>query len=548
MRRRQGCQKKQMLLCNAVDRDSRFVSFERRLTSGACLITKIGLESMNAQSSTTLNARTMQTNGIRWQDIDWKAAETYVNRLQVRIVKAVLAGKWRLVKRLQTLMCNSFYAKALAVRRVTTNKGKKTPGIDGIIWKTPEDKTKAICELDKITYHAKPLKRVYIEKFGKKEKRPLGIPTMHDRAMQGLLLFALEPIEETTADKSSFGFRKGRSAQDAMEYTFKLLARKTSPQWILEGDIRGCFDHISHEWMLKNIPTDKRIMKQFLKCGFVDRKRLFPTEEGSPQGGLISPTYANMTLDGLEAVLLGKFSTSSTGHYNPNYNKHKVHLCRYADDFIITADSEDVLLEIRSLVADFLQSRGLTLSEEKTVITNINDGFDFLGWNFRKFNGKLLVQPSAKSIKKVSKNLSKTVKFYRQAEQDLLIKKLNEITKGWADYHHCVCAKESFTLLDHRLWEMLWKWAKRRHPRKNHKWIKRRYWKTKANRQWIFKTDKSVLFQMSDMPIVRIASLDRSANPYLRPDYFIRRRELHKSLRNDIYSHSAAACNLYYAL
>ena len=201
-------------------------------------------------------------------------------------MKAVKKEKWRLVKRLQKLLTNSFYARALAVKRVTTNKGKKTPGIDGITWEKDSDKARAVLELNTISYHAKPLKRVYIEKYGKKEKRPLGIPTMHDRAMQGLQLLALEPIEETKADTVSFGFRKRRCAQDAMEYMFKLLSRRHSPQWILEGDIKGCFDHISHDWMMKNIPTDKRIMNEFLKCGYFEKKKLFPTEEGSPQGGL----------------------------------------------------------------------------------------------------------------------------------------------------------------------------------------------------------------------------------------------------------------------
>lgn len=184
------------------------------------------------------------------------------------------------------------------------------------------------------SYKAKPLRRTYIEKYGKKEKRPLGIPTMADRAMQGLQLLALALIAETTADRVSFGFRQNRCAQDAMEYTFKLLSGRTSPVWILEGDIKGCFDNISHEWMLENIPSDKRIMEKFLKCGYVDSKRLFPTTEGSAQGGLISPTYANPTPDGLEKLLLEKYSTSSTDYCHPNYNKHKVHLCRYADDFL----------------------------------------------------------------------------------------------------------------------------------------------------------------------------------------------------------------------
>lgn len=184
-------------------------------------------------------ARTMQTyRKPKWKEINWKQAELYVNRLQVRIVKAVQADKWRLVKRLQKLITNSFYAKVLAVKRVITNKGKNTPGIDGDIWSTDEDKIQAVYNLTTSSYKAKPLKRTYIEKYGKKEKRPLGIPTMTDRAMQGLQLLALAPIAETTADKVSFGFRQNRCAQDAMEYMFKLLSRKTSPEWILEGDIK----------------------------------------------------------------------------------------------------------------------------------------------------------------------------------------------------------------------------------------------------------------------------------------------------------------------
>lgn len=493
-------------------------------------------------------ARTMQTKSIKWREIDWKAAEAYVNRLQIRIVKAAQNGKWRLVKRLQKLLSNSFYAKALAVKRVSTNKGKNTAGIDGVVWKSDGDKENAIRNLNPVTYHAKPLKRVYIEKYGKKEKRPLGIPTMQDRAMQGLQLLALEPVEEAIADKSSFGFRRGRSAQDAMEYMFKILAKKTSPQWILEGDIKGCFDHISHDWMMNNITTDKRIMNQFLKCGYIDKKALFPTEEGSPQGGLISPTYANLTLDGLEQLLLKKYSASSTGYIHPNYNKHKVHLCRYADDFIVTADNPEVLNEIKTLIECFMKERGLELSAEKTLITNIEDGFDFLGWNFRKFQGKLLIQPSVKSKKKITQKLSQTIRLYSQAEQDLLIVKLNEITRGWAEYHHCVCAKRTFQLMDHRIFEMLWKWAKRRHPKKSNKWIKARYWHVAGNRQWVFRTNKAILFQMSDMPIVRIKSLNRNVNPFIDPAYFKIRRIEHKELRQQIYACSAAACNNYYAL
>lgn len=330
---------------------------------------------------------------LQWNQIDWKKAEEQVNRLQIRIVKATLEQKWRLVKRLQYLMTNSFYAKALAVKRVTTNKGKNTPGIDGVLWKTNEEKVKAVAELNCQTYHAKPLKRVYIEKFGKKEKRPLGIPTMSDRAIQALQLLALEPVAETTADRISFGFRKYRSPEDAREYAFSVLSRRDSPQWILEGDIKSCFDKISHQWMLENLPTDKRILKEFMKCGYIERGRLFPTAEGSPQGGIISPTYANMVLDGLEPMILDVYWRSRVKKtFSVKYNAHKVHVVRFADDFIVTASDRESLENIKQMIEVFLLERGLTLSKEKTVITHIDKGFDFLGWNFRKFKGKLIIK------------------------------------------------------------------------------------------------------------------------------------------------------------
>lgn len=192
--------------------------------------------------------------------------------------------------------------------------------------------------------------------------------------------------------------------------------------------------------------------------------------------------------------------------------------------------------------------RGLKLSEEKTVITNINDSFDFLGWSFRKFRGKLLIQPSRKSNQKVTKSLSRTVKYYQEASQELLIIKLNQITRGWAEYHHCICAKKTYALIDHRLWEMLWKWAKRRHPRKGKKWIKNRYWHPKGKREWSFRTDKVILYQMMDMSIVRIRSLDLKKNPFLDSEYFEHRRKQHKKDKETAYPSSTDALSGYYAL
>ena len=486
---------------------------------------------------------------LQWNQIDWKKAEEQVNRLQIRIVKATLEQKWRLVKRLQYLMTNSLYAKALAVRRVITNKGKRTPGIDGELWKTDKDRTNAVEMLDCRTYHAKPLKRIYIEKFGKKEKRPLGIPTMKDRAMQALQLLALEPVAETTADRISFGFRRYRSSEDAREYAFSVLSRRDSPQWILEGDIKSCFDKISHQWMIENIPAEKRILKEFMKCGYVEKRQLFPTKEGSPQGGVISPTYANMVLDGLEPMILDKYWRSRVKKtFSVKHNRHKVHVVRFADDFIVTASDRESLLDIKEMIVTFLGQRGLKLSEEKTVITHIDDGFDFLGWNFRKFKGKLIIKPSHKSMTKITKKLSGIVKENHASKQETLIRKLNEVIVGWANYHHSACAKKCFSTIDHRVWEMLWKWAKRRHPNKSKSWIVNKYWKNYKGRKWTFMTEENILFLMMDMPIVRKGQMALNKNPFLEPDYFEKRARKHRYNRKKAICSNRAAQIGYYAL
>jgi RNA-directed DNA polymerase len=360
-------------------------------------------ESMNASSSTTRKwGQCRRMKKMKWSQIDWNQAEEYVNRLQIRIVKATLENKWRLIKRLQYLFTHSFYAKAIAIKRVVTNKGKNTPGIDGVLWKNDGDKTTAIQKLDVSSYHANPLKRIYIEKFGKKEKRLLGIPNMKDRAMQALQLLALEPVAETTADRISFGFRRYRSPVEAREYGFRILSWKRSPQ-----------------------------------------------------GGIISPTYANMTLDGMEPMILAKYWANKKGIINVRHNSQKVHVVRFADDFVVTANSREVLEDIKDMIIEFLGQRGLELSVEKTVITHINDGFDFLGGNFRKFNEKLIIKPSSKSINKVTQTISELIHNSRTVLQEQLIYRINEVTRGWANYHHSVCSKKAFALMDYRIWEMV---------------------------------------------------------------------------------------------
>lgn len=428
-------------------------------------------------------------NGQTWESIDWNKCEQMVNKLQARIVKAQKAGKYGRVKTLQWLLTHSFYAKALAVKRVTSNNGKKTSGVDKVLWSTPQSKFKAIATLKRRGYKPQPLKRVNIKKSNGK-LRPLGIPTMKDRAMQALYLMALEPVSETTADNYSFGFRKDRSTADAMARCHSLLSKKTSAQWVLEGDIKGCFDHISHNWLMENIPMDKSMLQKWLKCGFVYKNELFPTDEGTPQGGIISPTLANMTLDGLQKLLETNFPWERVpgkwGWYCP-----KVRLIRYADDFIITGDTKELLEQkVKPLVAQFLAERGLTLSEEKTKITHISEGFDFLGFNIRKFGDTLLTQPAKDRVKRMLAKIKYEIKRFRSDAQHELIMRLNPILNGWANYYKYSAASNVFRKADHQIYKKLWQWALRRHGNKCKGWIKDRYFHKIDGRDWVFAIKK----------------------------------------------------------
>ena len=311
---------------------------------------------------------------MNWPTIDWGKAHRIVRRLQVRIAKAVSEGRWNKVKALQWLLTHSFYGKAVAVKRVTENRGKKTPGVDGETWDTPEQKTKAINSLKRRGYQPQPLRRVHIPKANGK-LRPLGIPTMRDRAMQALYLLALQPIAETKADHNSYGFRPERACRDAAAQCFAALVSKNSAQWVLDADITGCFDNISYDWLLANIPMDKTVLKKWLKSGFVEKGIWFPTQAGTPQGGIASPTLANMVLDGMELELATHFGTKTS----KKRWKGKVNFIRYADDFVITGATIEILEKAKLIIGDFLKDRGLSLSEEKTKIVHIDEGFDFLG-------------------------------------------------------------------------------------------------------------------------------------------------------------------------
>jgi RNA-directed DNA polymerase len=321
----------------------------------------------------------VSSEAAEWYAIDWQAIQRNVRRLQVRIAQATKVGRWGKVRALQHLLTHSYSGKVLAVRRVTENDGKRTPGVDQEIWDTPEKKTQAVHAFQRRGYQPQPLRRVYILKSDKKTMRPLGIPTMKDRSHQALHLLALDPVVETTADHNSYGFRQQRSCADAIEQCFNVLSHAPNTQWILEGDIKSCFDRISHDWLLAHVPMDRVILQKWLKAGYMDKHVLHETTEGTPQGGIISPALSNCALDGLEQLLREKFPSRkrlpSLGGKYPAVN-----LIRYADDFVITGRTKELLEgEIKPLVEQFLQERGLELSPVKTVITQVEKGFDFLG-------------------------------------------------------------------------------------------------------------------------------------------------------------------------
>ena len=361
---------------------------------------------------TMLGHSAVLTGKRAWQSIRWDRVEYLVKSIQSRIVKAVRVKRWNKVKVLQGILRRSYAARLLAIRRVTENSGKRTAGIDKQLWGTPEAKFKAVNQLRQVGYQPLAVRRIKIPKSNGKW-RALGIPTMKDRAMQAVHLLALDPISETLADPNSYGFRPHRSCADAIARCFSLLAKPSAPVWILEGDIRGCFDHISHDWLLEQIPTDKKILDKWLKAGYIEKGQLFPSKEGTPQGSVVSPTLANMVLDGLELAIDKAAGVKHWGKTLPKrrINPNKIHLVRYADDFIVTCTDRQLLLTtIQPAIEVFLAQRGLSLSAEKTHLTHIDKGFDFLGQNIKKYNGKLLIKPSEKNIKVFLEKVKKAIK------------------------------------------------------------------------------------------------------------------------------------------
>ena len=469
-----------------------------------------------------------------WSAINWLHVDKQVWRMQMRIAKAIREKRYGKAKALQRLLACSIHGKLTAVKHVTGNSGSKTPGVDGVTWKTPRQKMNAVFDLKRKGYKTQPLRRIYIPKRNG-QKRPLSIPTMKCRAMQALHLLGLEPIAETIADPNSYGFRPKRSAADAIEHCFNALAKKQSAQWVLEGDIKSCFDKINHDWLLANVPMDKEILRKWLKAGYVEDGTLHQTNEGTPQGGVISPCLLTITLSGLQALLKEHWP----------WHCGKVNIVVYADDFIVTGKSKELLEnEVRPLIQSFLNERGLQLSIEKSKVTNIDDGFDFLGFNVRKYKGKLLTKPSPGRVKDFLANIKSEIKRMRNGKTENLIHQLNPKIRGWSNYYRHVVAKETFAKVDHIIFEALWRWSMRRHPKKGRRWVKKKYFRSNRNNNWVFfakaidKQDGPYFLDLifaSKTPIRRHVKTKSDANPYdpKYRDYFYERESRKRKTGSD---------------
>jgi RNA-directed DNA polymerase len=486
-----------------------------------------------------------ESTNTEWRFLPWKRMEKQVFKLQKRIYQASQRGEVSVVRKLQKTLLNSWSAKCLAVRKVTQdNQGKKTAGIDGIKSLTPKQRLSLVEKLQ-LSNKSKPTRRIWIPKPGKKEQRPLGIPTMYDRALQALVKLAMEPEWEAVFEPNSYGFRPGRSAHDAIGAIYNSVSNKA--KFALDADISQCFDKIDQSALLAKIgtfPKLRRQLKAWLKSGVIDGGRLMETNEGTPQGGVISPLLANIALHGLENRIKQAFPYMASDYRVTWYHQKgqifmSPQLIRYADDFVILHENEGVVKECKRIVSDWLKGIGLELNDSKTQIVNTLDeyqgkkpGFNFLGFNIRQYRTgayhaakntkgvnlgfKTLIKPSKEAISKHVNKLGKIIEEHKTAPQQAVISKLNPVIKGWSNYYSGVVSKETFNSVDNYLWQKLWAWAKYRCVDTPRQETFRKYWHRTSRRSGEFSTPNFsfILAIHTDTKIVRHAKIQNTRSPY----------------------------------
>lgn len=409
---------------------------------------------------------------VSWKDIDWKVVDKHVERLKDRIYKAIDEGNFRKAKNLQKLAIKSFHVKLYAMRHVTVkSSGKDTPGIDGKVYVTNEAREE-LCEqvlgLDWSSYHPKPVKRVEIPKANGK-MRPLGIPTIFDRVVQTIVKTAMEPEWECKFHGNSHGFRPGRCCQDAIEQ-IKDVIKSGNGEYILDADLSGCFDNIAHAPLLTKLHLFKSIVHKWLKCGTYIDGRYHKSFKGTPQGGAISPLLANIALSALDY----KFTVVVT--FKDKKRRYRITLIRYADDFVILARDRKVLLALLPYLERKLADLGLSLNRDKTKLVHKSQGFKFLGFHLIQHPGRTLwVQPDKSAIKRHLREVKIFIDSHKQAKTDDLIRRLNKKILGWARYYRYSRIHVAFPRVDKIIWDWIWWWCRRRHPRKGRKWIRARY-------------------------------------------------------------------------
>jgi RNA-directed DNA polymerase len=467
---------------------------------------------------------------LDWRQIDWRQAERNVRRLRQRIFKASRAGDLQRVRRLQKLMLRSYANALLSVRRVTErNAGRLTAGIDGEVVLTPEAKTELV---DRVThsrepFKALPVRRVFIPKSGGKQ-RPLGIPTILDRVHQARVVNALEPEWEARFEPKSYGFRPGRGCHDAIQAIYQVAKQNPRRLWVLDADLAGAFDRIGHDHILTMIGSfpARGMIRAWLKAGVVEQGLLSRTEEGTPQGGVASPLLLNIALHGMETAAGARYGADN------HAMKGTPVLIRYADDFVVHCHTRQEALEVKARLAEWLTPRGLAFNDGKTQVVSLADGYDFLGFNVRRYWRKLLIKPSKAALRRIRRRLRDELRSLRGSNAQAVIKRLNPIIRGWANYYRTQVSAEAFGKLDYYLWRLTWKWAIRSHANKPTHWVFARYFgkfnKARQDR-WVFghRNSGAFMHRFAWTNIVRHEIVKHRVSPDdpELADYWARRRQ-----------------------